>query len=193
MFSNISNNHSGRIAKLFALVMVAALLAAALPQVALAQTCTRFHTVASGDTLSGISLTYDISVAELAAANSLKEPYTLIIGQSLCIPGSTTSSSGTTSTSSSSNTRVTAVERDEKFLVISVANYPKNGIYYVKIKKGHWGTDTPWYKVGIFRTKKNTDVTRTFRLPSNFYNPSLITVCLKNAKTDAVSCVPLGK
>jgi murein DD-endopeptidase MepM/ murein hydrolase activator NlpD len=190
MFSNISINRSGRIAKLFGLLMVAALLAASMPQMAYAQTCTRYHTVVSGDTLSGISVTYNISTAELAAANNLKEPYTLIIGQSLCIPGSTTTSSGSTSTSSSSNAPVVVVERDGKFLVIGVGNFPKKGNYYVKIKKGHWGTDTPWYKIGIFRTKKNTDVTRSFRLPSNFFDPSLITVCLKNAKTDGITCVP---
>lgn len=199
MFSNISKNRSSRFTKLFSVLLAAAFLAASMPQMAYAapapavtQTCARYHNVVSGDTLSALSVTYDVSVAELAAANNLKEPYTLVIGQRLCIPGSTTSSSGTSSSTSSSSTSkpVIAVERDGKFLVISVANFPKKGNYYVKIKKGHWGTNTPWYKIGIFRTKKNTDVSRSFKLPSNFYDPSLITVCLKNAKTDSVTCMP---
>ncbi len=97
MFSNISINRTRKIAKLFGLLMVAALLAASIPQMAYAApapavtvTCARYHNVVSGDTISALSVTYDISVAELAAANDLKEPYTLIIGQQLCIPGSAT-------------------------------------------------------------------------------------------------------
>lgn len=198
MFNKIYNKLSIKAPLMFGMLMIVALLAASMPQAVLAApqpavtaTCSKYHTVASGDTLSAISLKYDISVAELAAANSLKEPYTLVIGQSLCIPGSTTaSSSSSTSTSSSSSKPTISVERDGKFLKISVANFPKKGNYYVKIKKGHQDTATPWYKMGIFHTKKNTDVSRSFRLPSNFYDPALFTICLKNAKSDALSCVP---
>jgi LysM repeat protein len=187
------------VAKIFAILLALALLASAFPQVAVAApapsataTCSKYYTVASGDTLSSISVKYDVSIAELAAANNLKEPYTLIVGQSLCIPGSATTTTTTTTSSSSSKTSWTAT-RDGNFLVIKATNFPKKGNYYVKIKKGHQGTDTPWVKLGIFRTKKNTDVTRYFRLPKNFTDPSLITVCMKNAKSDAVQCQPVSK
>jgi murein DD-endopeptidase MepM/ murein hydrolase activator NlpD len=197
----ITKTYNRKTPMLFGILMTAALLAASMPQAVLAApqpavsvTCSKYHNVESGDTLSAISLTYDVSVAELAAANDLKEPYTLIIGQRLCIPGSaTSSSSSSTSTTTSSDKPVIAVERDDKFLVITIANFPKKGNYYVKIKKGHQGTDTPWYKLGILRTKKNNTVSRAFKLPSNFYDPALTTVCLKNAKTDAISCVPVKK
>jgi hypothetical protein len=187
------------VAKIFAVLLTLALLAGALPQIAIAApapsataTCAKYHTVASGDTLSSISVKYDVSIAEIAAANNLKEPYTLIVGQSLCIPGSTTTTPTTTSGTSSSKTSWTAT-RDGKFLVIEAKNFPKKANYYVKIKKGHQGTDTPWVKLGIFRTKKNTDVTRYFRLPKNFAEPGLFTVCMKNAKTDAIQCQPIAK
>lgn len=179
-------------------IIIVALLMGSLPQIAFAAptpavtvTCARYHNVVSGDTLSAISVTYDISITELAAANNLQQPYTLIIDQRLCIPGSATSSSGTSSsTSTSTDKPVIAVDRDGKFLVITVANFPQKNSYYVKIKKGHLSSDRPWVKIGIFRTKKNNNVQRVFRLPSNFYDPSLIYVCLKNGKTDAVSCAP---
>ena len=45
------------------------------------------HTVQSGETLSAIGLRYNQSVAELASANSLRDPSFLSIGQRLIVPG----------------------------------------------------------------------------------------------------------
>ncbi|MGE0408627.1 MAG: LysM peptidoglycan-binding domain-containing protein [Amphiplicatus sp.] len=45
------------------------------------------HVVASGDTLYSISRRYGASVDEVAAANKLRPPYTLSVGQQLSVPG----------------------------------------------------------------------------------------------------------
>ncbi len=45
------------------------------------------HQVHRGETLSGIARQYGLSPSELAAANSLSEPYTIYPGQALAIPG----------------------------------------------------------------------------------------------------------
>lgn len=185
------------IAKAIALFLTLALIAGALPQAAIAApapsttvTCVKYHNVESGDTLSAISVKYDVSIAELAAANNLKEPYTLFVGQRLCIPGSTTSTTTTTTTAKKTGWTAT---REGNYLVISVTNFPKKANYYVKIKKGILAVKEPWVKLGILRTKKNTDVTRYFKLPKNFTEPALFTVCIKNAKTDAVQCQTITK
>jgi len=187
----------GIVSRLVGVFLIAALLAGALPQTSMAApapsvsvTCAKYHNVESGDTLSSISVTYDISTTELAAANNLVEPYTLFVGQRLCIPGTAPSTTGTTTSASTSKKASWSVDRDGNLLVISASGFPTKANYYVKIKKGHLSTDRPWVKLGIFRTKKNTDVARAFRLPKSFTEPSLLTVCLKNAKTDAVSCLP---
>lgn len=187
----------GFIAKAIAFFLTLALIAGALPQVAMAApapsttvTCVKYHNVESGDTLSAISVKYDVSIAELAAANNLKEPYTLFVGQRLCIPGSTTSTTTTTTTAKKTGWTAT---REGNYLVISVTNFPKKANYYVKIKKGTLAVKEPWVKIGILRTKKNTDVTRYFKLPKNFTEPALFTVCIKNAKTDAVQCQTITK
>ncbi len=189
---------SSFVAKALAILLTLALVAGAFPQVVVAApapsttvTCARYHTVESGDTLSAISVKYDVSISELAAANNLKEPYTLFVGQRLCIPG-TASSTTTTTTSSSSKTGWSATRQGD-YLVISVTKFPKKANYYVKIKKGTLTTNTPWVKIGILRTKKNTDVTRYFKLPKNFTEPTMFTVCIKNAKTDAVLCQLITK
>jgi len=181
--------------KFVSIFLTVALLVGVLPQVALAapapsllQTCAKYHTVASGDTVSSISVTYDVSITEIATANNLKEPYTLFVGQRLCIPGSaTTTTTGSTSTSDSKKTGFT-VERQGNNLVITATNYPKKSNFYVKLKKGRVSSSEPWVKLGILRTKKNSEITKTFKLPKSFYNTAQFQVCLKNAKSDALSC-----
>lgn len=187
----------GIVSRLVGVFLIAALLAGALPQAGQAApapsvsvTCAKYHNVESGDTLSSISVTYDVSTTELAAANNLVEPYTLFVGQRLCIPGTATSTTGTTTSASTSKKASWSIDREGNLLIISASNFPTKANYYVKIKKGHLSTDRPWVKLGIFRTKKNTDVARVFRLPKSFFEPAMLTVCLKNAKTDAVSCLP---
>lgn len=189
---------SSFVAKALAILLTLALVAGAFPQVGVAApapsttvTCARYHTVESGDTLSAISVKYDVSIAELAAANNLKEPYTLFVGQRLCIPG--TASSTTTTTTTASKKTDWSASREGNYLIISVTNFPKKANYYVKIKKGILAVKEPWVKIGIFRTKKNTDVTRYFKLPKNFTEPTVFTVCIKNAKTDAVQCQTITK
>ncbi len=177
------------------LLLALALLAGVVPQVVMAApapsvsaTCAKYHTVVSGDTLSSISVTYDISIAELAAANNLTEPYTLTVGQSICIPG--TAASTTTTTDTKSTKREFTIERQGNYLVINAANFPKKSSYVVKLKKGRMSLPMPWVKIGVLRTRKNTDVIQSFRLPKNFFDTPVIQVCLKNSTSDAVMCLP---
>jgi len=195
MNGNARSYRPGLTVSLVSIFLTLALLAGVLPQIALAapassllQTCSKYHTVASGDTLSSVSVKYDVSVTELAAANNLKEPYMLVVGQRLCIPGSaTTTTTGSTSSSDSKKPGFT-VTRDGNNLVINAVNYPKKSNFYVKIKKGRVSSSEPWLKLGILRMKKNSEVTQSFRLPKSYYNTSQFQVCLKNSKSDAINC-----
>jgi LysM repeat protein len=45
------------------------------------------YTVRSGDTLGGVAKKFDVPLSELAAANKLKSPYNLRVGQRLSVPG----------------------------------------------------------------------------------------------------------
>jgi len=49
--------------------------------------CVRYHTVAYGETLSGIAAWYGISAHSLASANNITNYNHIYSGQSLCIPG----------------------------------------------------------------------------------------------------------
>lgn len=172
---------------LSALIMLAILLAAA-PDRALAQTgCSRNYTVKSGDTLYGIALSHKVTLQALADANELKPPYTIYIGESLCIPGSTTSGSSSSGSTTSSKGASYTVTRVENSIVIKTQNFPANSFFNVKVDDGN-ERGYQWFKLGMLRIRKNTAISVEFRLPKDLRSTDMFNICMKNVVTDAVSC-----
>ena len=171
--------------RLVSLLVVLAVLAAALPQPALAVTCVAKYTVTAGDTLTIIADQYKITVLELANANSMKEPYTIYVGQSLCIPvGATTT---TTSSSSSSTESTTSVELNGRKLTIKLAGLSKSKVFYLRIRSASHSS-RPWYKLGTVKASKTGSAAKVIALPRALRNTEVITLCWKNAFTDSVKC-----
>lgn len=182
--------YSSLITRMVSVFLALVILAGAMPQAGLAAspaqtaTCSTRYTVKSGDTLSAISFTYDVSVADLAAANNLKEPYTLFVGQVLCIPGTTASPSTGTSTSS---TPGITLDRDERNLFITTNKLPAKTYYYVKIRDAFRNQDV-FVKIGNLRTKKLGDRVFKFQIPKAMRGNPLLQVCIRNSKTDKDIC-----
>jgi LysM repeat protein len=173
------------------LLLVLSLLATALPlqrasASVLAVTCSTYHTVASGETVSSIAAKYNITVAELATANDLKEPYTIYVGQRLCIPGTTAPAATETATVKGPNFTIKA-EKDPSYITITTVGYPKKTPFYVRLVTGKF-PDINTVKIGTIRTDKTGAATRTFKIPKNFRTLSSFNVCLKNAFTDELQC-----
>ena len=170
---------------------VLALLAVVLPQqhagaVVLAATCSTYHTVASGETLSSIALKYNVTTTELATANELKEPYTIFVGQRLCIPGSPATAVATDSSTTTGPTFTVKAGTEPFTVAISTVGYPKKSPYFVRASRVDQPTTS--VKLGTMKTNKNGVATRTFRLPRPFRNGVTLNICLKNAFTDDVEC-----
>ncbi len=151
-------------------------------------TCASRYTVVSGDNLSAIASKYSLTITELANANDLKDPYPLYVGQSLCIPASSstassTSSSSTTTTSSAKFT----VTRDGNYITIKVNNLPKKSVFYVKVDDAK-DRVFKWVKIGLVRMGKNTAITKTIKLPRGVRGTETFNICLKNGTTDALYC-----
>jgi LysM repeat protein len=183
------------VTRVISVLIVLALFAGALPRpvyaaspAAATATCAQNYTVVAGDTLSKIADAYKLTVAELAAANNLTSPYTLYVGQVLCIPGSSTSgSSGTTTTSTKPTIKL---EVGTTRITVSVTNFATKRMFYVKI-----GPDRPspndWYSIGRMKVGKNGSATKSFRIPKNLIPSNVLTVCLKNNVNDAVFCTEI--
>jgi|GEM_PF-817513 murein DD-endopeptidase MepM/ murein hydrolase activator NlpD len=156
-----------------------------------AATCSgRTYTVKSGDNLTVIANEFNTTVAALAEANNLKDPYTIYIGQQLCIPGAAKSTATETakSSSKSSSKKVDFTINDlGKRIEVVVSESPNRAIYYVRVANLARRTLT-WEKLGVMRVNKEGEGARSFRLSDDLSDDSRIRVCLKNARTDQVYC-----
>jgi len=170
------------------LLLVLALLAGSAPAAALAAplsvTCAKNYVVQSGDTLSKIAVTYKLTVAELAAANNLKEPYTLFVGQQLCIPGTATT---TTTTSTSTSSGPITAEFDKNTVRLKFTDLTKNHGFAVKAAKVERGT-LEWLRFGKFKSDKKGNASVTFKLPKRFRDATYLHICAKDLTNDKVVC-----
>lgn len=168
-------------------LLVLALLFGALPQSAPVATaaCVQNYSVKSGDTLSSIAAQFNVTVAELANENGLKEPYVIYVGQVLCIPGGTTSS--TTTTSSTSTTKGISITVAGNLMTIKITSYTKRSVFVVKAKPAQRG-DYQFVKMGRVKTDKNGSGGVVIKIPKKLRNFDYLMVCFKNSTTDAVRC-----
>lgn len=178
-------------ARILSLLIVVAFFAVALSLTgtAQAQNCARSYTVESGDTLSSIAIEFNTTVAELARLNNLTEPYTIFVNQTLCVPGSSATSTPTSSSSSGSRStsggaNFSVIDNGKKVTLV-VEDSPARGAYFVRIRER--GVGTTVYKVGFLKTNKEGEAVRTYRVPDELIDTD-ITVCLKDMNTDALYC-----
>jgi murein DD-endopeptidase MepM/ murein hydrolase activator NlpD len=175
------------------LILAFAFFATVLPQPTRIQaaTCVATYTVVSGDTLSAIALKYNTTIQAIAAANDLKEPYTLTIGQKLCIPAGTTSGTpvstpGSTPPPGSSSTNPSfSATFSGRFVTIKTTNYPRKNFYSVN---GFLPGKQNKYIVGYLNTSKSNTMQQTYQLPKDLRNVRNLTICLKNRVYDNVQC-----
>jgi murein DD-endopeptidase MepM/ murein hydrolase activator NlpD len=173
------------------LLFVLALLAVSLPQPALAATCSRNYTVVAGDTISNVAETFKVSVQELATANTLASPYTIFVGQVLCIPATAATTTSTTTTTSSSNNTNNDPTLELSIignkLLIEGSHFGDRNTFYVRAgEKGSQSNKS--IKLGRVRSLKDGLVDGLFLLPKGLRNTKIIVVCLKNVENDDLFC-----
>lgn len=195
MYENFSKVTRRITTGLICLVLVIAVLGVSLPQQQASAalqtvTCSTYHTVVAGETLSSIAEKYNTTYQQIAAANDLKEPYTLYVGQRLCIPGSATTTStatpstGTTTTTTGPDFTIKA-SSDPYFFEIATIGYPAKTSFYIRV----YQTSNPSItrKLGTLKTDKQGVGKRLVKLTKQ-YRGIPVTFCLKNTTTDAVQC-----
>lgn len=179
-----------RFTKLFrlaaALTLLLAFAAVSLlpPTPAQAATCAATYTVVAGDSLSAIALKYETTVLDIANANGLKEPYTLQIGQKLCIPG-TPSSTPTSGTTTSGKKLTFLATFSGNWVTIELKNFPAKSNYYMVANT--YGKSAR-YHLGVLNTQKLATVKKMFQIPKALRSSKKLTLCLKNVRTDAALC-----
>jgi LysM repeat protein len=137
-----------------------------------------------------VAETYKVTVAALATANELQSPYTIFIGQVLCIPGTTsttTTSTSTTTSSKDSKDPVLDLYVVGNKLVIETTNFPKQSTYYVKAGEKN-AKGAKWIKLGRLRVRKDGSGDGIYLMPKALRNSRVVEVCIKNNVNDDVAC-----
>lgn len=170
--------HISPVHKRLSLALIVAILGltllAALPQPAQAATCDDIYTVKEGETIYRIARKVEMPASRLIKANNLTEPYSLKIGQKLCIPGPSTY----VKAKFTSNLTGTA-------LGVNGTGFRKNALFYVRVREND---TSPFVKLANVRSDKIGRINARLQLPKDLQNKKALTVCLKNAFRDDVLC-----
>ena len=193
-------NRKPRVSRWLTVLLLLSLLAALLPLgVGAAKSdakCARYYEVNKNSTLSKIGSAFGFSASQLAYTNQLAKPYTIYVGQKLCIPDKKDKSIPKAYQSVSGTTKaanfVAGLTSDNKILVHPYS-YPSTT---VRIKVRTVG-DTPgkWYKIGtLYIGSSGNGKTYTYKVPADLQGNRNIQICLKDSKTSYLQCVkPLGQ
>lgn len=172
------------------LLLVLALVASIFPTPAQAAkvvvACKAYHRVRATDTLAKIAQQYKVNVLSIVSSNKFAPPYTIYVGQSLCIPALNTKDSKIPKYANRLAADFFAYVKGDK-LYIQATNFPQNTTYYVRVR-GDRKPGVVENKIALLNTGSRSNFTDTFKLPNIYISSKQFTVCLKNVYTSALVC-----
>ena len=180
--------------KVFGLLLILALLAALLPQeisaAPLAATkCTPTYQVKRDDTLKKIGNKFGYAPNQIVYVNNWKPPYTIYVGQNICIPQKNDSNAPKLE-----NKYINALAayftagRSGKNILVYTYTYPKTTVL-VKVRDASQAAKN-FYKVGTINiAQAGNRHTYRFKLPTQLQNVRQLQICLKDQQTGYLQCV----
>lgn len=188
--STISSTRWGNkaLSLFLALVILFTVLPAQRVYAAETFTCRLYHTVSANDTLNKIAKNYSVKFSDLVAANKLKEPYTIFVGQKLCIPkASKNGAQGADKDAGAIKAHSFTVTHTKDGFVLRGLDFLKKSTYLVKVDDAST-PEVVWVKLNKFKTGDKTSFTLRFQLPKELRNATYLNICLKNQITDQLVC-----
>jgi LysM repeat protein len=191
-----SSKHARRVYLLASLAAILAVLLSSVAVTAQAATCASFHTVQEGDTTVSIAQFYGLKWGSIALANQLKEPFRLTPGQVLCIPvedvkGRDADEDDDEDSGSAFDKATFTVTVYGNRVLVYVSGLSSKSFFIVKARE-MVPSVSEWSKLGELRVEKNKSVSQFYNLPGSMEDSALISVCLKNASTDELTCRTLA-
>lgn len=188
------NATSRRLAKALAVLLILSLLAALLPTMASGaplraeeKKCSRYFEVNRNSTLKKIADAYGYTPAQIADANDMKSPYTIFVGQSLCIPSKKVSNLKAVPSSNYNAKAVSFVAgRQDNYILLHMYNYPKTTV----ILKAADASGGKMYKIttiddaSVFNGK-----TLRYKIPTDLQSANKLRICLKDRTSGYLQCV----
>jgi len=183
-----------RLAKMLAALLILSLMAALLPSMASGAPlqaeeteCSRHYGVNRNSTLKKIADAFGYTPAQIADANDMKSPYTIYVGQSLCIPSKKVSGLKTVPNTNANAKAVYFVAgRQGDYILLHIYNYPKTTVL-IKAADASGGKS---YKVStIDDASAFNGRTLRYKIPSDLLNVNKLRICLKDRTTSHLQCV----
>jgi len=182
------------IKKLFPILMVAALLAgtiAASPRsVAAVETipgCERWHVVQKGEVLSTIAAQYNTTFPILTEINGLEDPNILYAEQRLCVAVDEEADMTPILPNTGSGIRIYATSVKEDETVTLQGKYLAPNTVYTITLSNMKGNHREEYTLGTATTGSDGSFSRTYNLPDQLDDVSVIKVLATSTKGDTVS------
>jgi hypothetical protein len=72
-------------------------------------------------------------------------------------------------------------------LYLETSNFTQKSSWYVKIGSGPYRV-AEFTKLGLHLVRKNTTTSSSFKVDKKFQDAQILTLCLKNARSDALRC-----
>ena len=184
---------SRRLAKLLAVLLILSLLAALLPTMASGaplqeeKKCSRYFEVNRNSTLKKIADAFGYTPAQIADANDMKSPYTIYVGQSLCIPTKKVSNLKAVSSTNYNAKAVSFVAgRQDNYILLHMYNYPKTTV----ILKAGDASGGKLYKITtIDDASAFNGKTLRYKIPTDLQSANKLRICLKDRTTGHLQCV----
>ncbi len=196
MLHNSGSKHlSGWLLRVAIVWMALSLLVSLLPQNVSAaaqakkEKCKLTFEVRRGDTLKSIAKYFGVSANEIAELNDMDPPYTIYIGQQLCIPTKSVKNPPKLSTKQATTYAVYfTAGRAGNEIILYTYNYPKTTV----VVKAADARASTWklYNLGTMNIAKmgNKKAVR-FKLPTALRNARYLYICLKDKKSGHLQCI----
>jgi LysM repeat protein len=150
-----------------------------MAQPAQAASCTNYHTVRAGESLSWIGRYYGVNWLYLAQINQIAPPkYIIFPGQVLCIASG--GQSVPPAAAQHWNFSVVKVEKDTS-VRIRTSNFPSNVLFEVSIGRLS-GNKYEWIKVADLDSDKGGAFGKTFDIPAQFAGSSQLLLKVTQSK-----------
>jgi LysM repeat protein len=182
------------LARLFGILLTLVLLAALLPQQisaapAAAAKCTPTYQVRRGDTLKKIGDRFGFEARQITYLNNWNPPYTIYVGQNICIPEKNDSSAPKIDNQYINiPAAYFTAGRSGSNLLIYTYTYPKTTVL-VKVRDAS-SAGKNFYNVGSINIAQvGNGKTSRLKLPAQLQNAKQLQVCLKDRTSSYLQCV----
>jgi hypothetical protein len=179
-------------ARALCILLVIALFAVLLPGAASASplattTCKKTYEVKRGDTLNSIGSKTGIPAKDIVYFNGWKSPYTIYVGQRICLPtGKVSDAPKLENKYANAPAAHFTAGRSGKEILVYTFTYPKTTVL---VKVDNAGDSVrKLINVGVISSVVNGKTYR-FKLPAELQKASKLQICLKDRTTGYLQCV----